>query len=91
MGLLICILHIAGVSQMSYIPQTLSNQLISFKFVLIVHILPALDKNVNTNASKSLQRSYDHYKCLTNNTNDLQSVTLKYVANGYKYIANMLF
>ena len=49
--------------------------LFSFNFVLIVHIRPAFYGNVNTNASESLKTSYDHYKCLANNKNDLRLVT----------------
>ena len=63
--------------------------LFSIKFVLIVHIRPAFYGNVNTNASESLQMSYDHYKCLANNKNGLRLVE-KYVPNGYKYVASML-
>ena len=42
------------------------------------------------NASESLQTSYDHYKCLTNNKNGLIEIGYKYVANGYKFVENML-
>ena len=58
--------------------------LFSFKFVLIIHIRPEFYENVNTNASESLQTSYDHYKC------QWLAIGYKYVANGYKYVANML-
>ena len=58
---------------LSYICKLLFNELIfSFKFVLIVHIRPEFYENVNTNASESLQTSYDHYKCLANNKNSLR-------------------
>ena len=46
--------------------------LFSIKFVHIVNIRPASDGNVNTNPSDSFQMSYDHYKCLANNTNGLR-------------------
>ena len=49
--------------------------LFSFKFVLIVLFCPAFYGNVKTNASKSLQTSYDQYKCLANNKNGLRMVT----------------
>ena len=59
--------------------------LFSIKFVLIVHIGPAFYGNVNTNASESLQMSYDHYKCLANNKNGLRLVT-----NMLRTVRNML-
>ena len=49
--------------------------LFSFKCVLIVHIRPEFYENVNTSASETLQTSYDHYKCLANDKNDLRLVT----------------
>ena len=49
--------------------------LFSFKFVLIVYIRPAFCGNVNTNASESLQMSYNHYKCLAINKNGLRLLT----------------
>ena len=57
--------------------------LFSFKFVHIVHIRPEFYEKVNTNASESLQMSYDQYKCLANNKNGLRLVTnmLQMVAN----------
>ena len=70
---------------LSNICQPLSNELnslFSIKFVLIVHIRPAFYGNVNTNASESLQMSYDHYKCLAKNKNGLRMVT--------NCVANML-
>ena len=64
--------------------------LYSIKFVLFVHICPAVYGNVNANASESLQMSYNHYKCLAYNKNIWLVIGYKYVANGYKYVANML-
>ena len=62
---------------LSYICQPLlPRSLFSIKCVLIVHIRPAFHGNVNTNASESLQMSYDHYKCLANNNNGLRLVTV---------------
>ena len=52
------------------------------RFVRIVHTRPAFNGNVNTNASESLQTSYEHYKCLANNKNGLPI--------GFKYVANMV-
>ena len=60
-----------GCFSLSYICQLLSNQLISFKFVLIVHIRPAFYVNANRKASESLQTSNDHYKCLAKYKNGL--------------------
>ena len=84
-----------GCFSLSYIRQSLSNQLIqlfSFKFVLIVHICPAFNGNVNKNASESLQTSYDHYKCLTYKKNDLQLVTnmLRMVTHLLRQFAKMI-
>ena len=59
--------------------------LFSLKCVLIVHIRFEFYENVNTNASESLQTSYDHYKCLSINKNDLQLVT-----NMLRMVTNML-
>ena len=56
-----------------------------FKFVLIVHIRPECYENVNTNASESLQTSYDHYKYLASNKNGLRLVT-----NMLRMVTNML-
>ena len=70
---------------LSYICQPLSNELFSIKFVLIVHIHPAFYGNVNTDASESLQMSYDHYKCLVNDKNGLRLVT-----NMLRMVTNML-
>ena len=63
--------------------------LLPFKFVFIVHIRPEFYENVNTNASESLQTSYELYKYLANNKNGLRLVT-NMLPNGYKYVANML-
>ena len=63
--------------------------LFSFKFILIVHIHPEFYENVNTNASESLQTSYDHYKYLANNKNDFRLVT-NMLRMEKKYVANML-
>ena len=54
--------------------------LFSFKLpgVLIVHFRPAFYGNNNLNASKSLQMSYDHYKCPANNKNGLRLVKICY-------------
>ena len=59
--------------------------LFSFKFVLIVHIRPEFYANLNTNASESIQTSYDRYKCLANNKNGLRMVT-----NMLRMVTNML-
>ena len=40
--------------------------------ILIVRILSFYYENINTNASESLQRSYDHYKCIVINKYGLQ-------------------
>ena len=56
-GISICLIS-ASLCPMSLFP---------FKVVLIVHIRPEFNGNVNTNASESLQTSYDNYKCLVNN------------------------
>ena len=72
---LICIIHIACVSLCLISASLCPMSLFSIKFVLIVHIRPAFYGNVNTNASESLQMSYDHYKCLPNNKNGLRLVT----------------
>ena len=52
----------------SYICQHLLNQLILIQILLIVRIPPLF----YTNASESLQTSYDHYKCIVINKNGLQ-------------------
>ena len=63
------LIHIADTSLCLKSASLCPMSLFSFKFVIIVHIRPELYKNVNTNASESLQASYDHYKCLANNKN----------------------
>ena len=84
-GSLICIIHDAGVSLCLKSTSLCPISLFSFKFVLIVHIRPAFYRNVNTNASGSLQTSYDYYKCLANNKNGLTLVT-----NMLQMVTNML-
>ena len=59
--------------------------LFSIKFVLFVHVCPAFYENVNTNASESLQMSYNHYQCLAYNKNGLRLVT-----NMLRMVTNML-
>ena len=64
--IIICIIHIAGIS-------------------LCLISVSLYSSNVNTNASESLQTSYDHYKCLANNKNGLRLVT-----NILRMVTNML-
>ena len=59
--------------------------LISIKFLLFVHICPAFYGNVITNASESLQMSYNHDKCLAYNKSGLLLVT-----NMLGMVTNML-
>ena len=75
-----------GCFSLSYICQPLSNQLYIF-LQICTHcpFCPAFYGNVNTNARESLQTSYDHYKCLTNNKNGLRLVT-----NMLQMVTNML-
>ena len=55
---------------LSYICQPLSNELIFYQICThCPYSHPAFYGNVNTNASESLQMSYDHYKGLANNKN----------------------
>ena len=60
-----------GYFSLSYICQLLSNEFIFLQICTYCHY----SSNVNTNASESLQTSYDHYKCLANNKNGLRLVT----------------
>ena len=69
------IMHIVGISLCLISASRCPMSLFSFKHVLIVHIRHEFYENVNTNASTSLQTSYDHYKCIANNKNDLRLVT----------------
>ena len=48
--------------------------------ILIVRILSLYYENINTNASESLQTSYDHYKCVAIGQNGLRTAS-EYVAN----------
>ena len=82
---LICIVYIACVSLCLISASLCPMSLFSIKFVLFVHICPALYGNVNSNASESLQMSYNHYKCLANNKNGLRLVT-----NMLRMVTNML-
>ena len=72
---LICIVHIAGVSLCLISASLCPMSLCFIKFVLIIHMRPSFYGNVITNASESLQMSYDYYKCLANNKNGLRFVT----------------
>ena len=45
------------------------------KSSLIVSIHPVFYGNINTNASLSLQTSYNHYKCIAINKNGLRLIT----------------
>ena len=56
---------------LSYICQPLPNEFIFHQICTLCHICPTFYRNVNTNASESLQMSYNHYKCLANNKNGL--------------------
>ena len=78
-------LHIAGVSFCLISASLCPMNLFSNKFEPIVHICPAFYGNDNTNASESLQMSYDHYKCLANNKNGWRLVT-----NMLRIVTNML-
>ena len=90
-GQLICIIHIGGVSRCLISASLCPISLFSFKFELIIHICPAFYRKVNTNASKSLQMSYNHYKSFANITIRMACDWLKYVAKSYKYafLANL--
>ena len=74
-GYIICIIHIVGVPLCLISARPCRISLFSLKFILIIHIRSAFYRNVNTNTSKSLQTSYDHYKCLAINKNGLRLLT----------------
>ena len=65
---LICVYGIAAVSLFLIFASTCSISLFSFNFFLIVRFHPLF----YTNASESLQTSYDYYKCVVINKNGLQ-------------------
>ena len=48
--------------------------------ILIVRILSLYYENINTNASESLQTSYDHYNCVAIGQNGLRTAS-EFVAN----------
>ena len=56
---------------LSYICQPLSNEFIFHKICTLCPYLSCILRNVNTNASESLQISYNHYKCIAYNKSGL--------------------
>ena len=75
----IAYLHIpiADVSLMLLFSILCPISLFSVYFLMIVRIRPVFFGNVNTNASESLQTSYDHYKCIAINKNGVRLLTNK--------------
>ena len=69
-----------------YLPASVQSAYFPSNLYLLSTFRPAFYGNANTNASESLQTSYDHYKCLTNNKNGLRLVTniLRTVINMFR-------
>ena len=76
-------IHIAGLSFFFFFffARLFPISLFSIVLILIVRILSLYYENINTNASESLQTSYDHYKCVAIDQNDLRTA--------FEYVANM--
>ena len=65
-------MHIAGVSLCLLFARLCPISLFPIIMLLIVRILSIYYENINTNASESLQTSYDHNKCVAIDKNGLR-------------------
>ena len=73
-------IHIAGLSFCFLFTRLFPISLFPIILILIVHILSLYYENIKTNASESLQSSYDHYKCVAIDQNGLRTAS-EYVSN----------
>ena len=74
-------IHITGLSFCFFLfARLFPISLFPIILILIVRILSLYYENNNTNASESLQTSYDHYKCIAIGQNGLRTAS-EYVAN----------
>ena len=74
-------IHIAG--SVLFVFYLLGSPLSAYSpiiLILVVRIISLYYENINTNASESLQTSYDHYKCVVIDQNGLRTAS-EYVAN----------
>ena len=77
-------IHIAGRSFCFLFARLCPIRLVPIILILIVRILSLSYENINTNASESLQTSYDQYKCVAIDQNGLR-ISSEYVANMHHY------
>ena len=73
-------IHIAGLSFFFLFARLCRNSLFSIILILSVRILSLYYENINTNASETLQTSYDQYKCVAIDQNGLRTAS-EYVVN----------
>ena len=68
-------IHITGLSFCFLFARLFPISLFPIILILIVRILSLYYENINTNASESLQTSYDHYKCVAIDQNGLRTAS----------------